>query len=352
MSRKDKSQSGRGAGQGKPRTASSQAKPLADDRELMRQIRDLPAREALREISNPEGSFGRGSATETTQPNSEGSKPPAQHGANTGKAKAPAGGGGLANTGDMVRDRLYKGEAIAPALQKIIGLVANLPRSKARTGLAAAVEELAGAFAGSVSASSSSADTTVRRSEVSGIDTVDNKDAHSIVCLLDRPLTLEKLKYDLSQALEDIFSQLPADAHERLDAIDNLNGVYRRAVRPHLQEAIQGVLQDKGGSTAFSVVQTVSRKVNKALADTNHAILDPSTSRPASVVPHRRNSQAEDGSFYRLQDGSVGEKGYKFKSGATKNLSSLQVIDRSEAKSVVSRQGRAGDTRLTDSDTP
>src|SRR5262249_1950617 len=141
------------------------------------------------------------------------------------------------------------------------------------------------------------------------------------------PKPIEELQDELSGALGRILPHLPADGRPKLAAIDALVGVFRRAIGPPLEEALQGVLQATGGPTKFAVVHHDVNKANKVRRDPHYAILDPETKLPASVMTHRRNSQTDDGCFPRLQDRRKGEGGKVHKSASTRNLAPLKLVD-------------------------
>jgi hypothetical protein len=155
----------------------------------------------------------------------------------------------------------------------------------------------------------------------------------------------EQIRGEVAEALGTVMSKLPADSRERLATIDALNQVYRHVIMRPLQEAVRSLLQSDVPAD-YASKQVYSRKINKVLSDLNFAILDPETSFPASVVPHRSRASSPSSAF-RLQDRVTSKQAGTLRprrhtSSATIRLAPLELVDAIDPQTEQNTTGSPG----------
>ncbi len=104
----------------------------------------------------------------------------------------------------------------------------------------------------------------------------------------------------LDDRVDALFTDLPTDPQQRLDAVAGLYAAIRERAAKHLEPAVRQILQGAGELSYEQKVQT-SRKINHVLQDARLGIADPATDLPARLIPNRSRPGSTSSRFY-LQD--------------------------------------------------
>jgi hypothetical protein len=134
--------------------------------------------------------------------------------------------------------------------------------------------------------------------------------------LLGHVMTSDQKMNDLFRTA---FSNLPTEANSRLDALFQLNGVFRRAIAGQLKPVVRTLLQEQPPEDEKGR-RDLAPRLNHILRDMGLAIVDPDSGKPASVVADAYRIRLRT----RVPDGEGDKRTY---SSNTQSLTPLELVE-------------------------
>jgi len=113
-----------------------------------------------------------------------------------------------------------------------------------------------------------------------------------------------------------LFANLPADANRRLDALAEVNHLFREAIADQLQPVVRTLLQE-APPTDGDGRRGLARRLNHVLRDAGLAVVNPDSGQPAAVVADA----------YRLRLQNRQATGRQICSRNTKVLPPLELVE-------------------------